>query len=100
MPENEQDNVRRIRDYQQTTDVPGPKATLKGGGGDGTYEVMEHRVAALEKGFERIEKKLDGLITDVSEIKGQLRAMPTTVQLLLAVVAIFTASGVLRYFGH
>jgi hypothetical protein len=61
---------------------------------------MEHRVAALEKGFERIEGKLDGLVKDVAELKGRVNAMPTTMQLLLFVVAIFTASGLLRYFGH
>lgn len=99
MPGNEQDNIRRFGDYQQNrTNISNP--TLKGGGGDGTLDDMEHRVATLEKGFERIEKKIDGLVTDVAEIKGQLKAMPTAIQLLLAVVAIFTASGMLRYFGH
>lgn len=52
---------------------------LKLGGGGGTYDGMEPRVAALEKGFERIEKKLDTLLTDVAEMKGQLKGMPSAI---------------------
>ena len=48
-----------------------------GGGGDRFDPMLEPRVAALEKGFERVEKKLDMLLTDVAEMKGRLSAMPT-----------------------
>jgi hypothetical protein len=89
-------------------------APLRGEGGGGTSGPMEPRIIALEEGFKRIEQKLDrlgsdiadvksdvkSLVPDLAELKGQVRAMPTAIQLLLAVVAIFTASGMLRYFGH
>lgn len=79
MPANDRDNVHRIADYQAATGVGSPNATLKGGGGDGTFGDMEQRVTALEKGFDRIERKIDGLVTDVAEMKGQLKAAPTAI---------------------
>lgn len=72
---------------------------LKSGSSDGTFDDMERRVAALERGFERIETKLDDLKNGVSEIKGQLKQMPSSLQLITAVVAIFIASGLLKYFA-
>jgi hypothetical protein len=38
--------------------------------------------------------------TELAEIKGRVNAMPTTIQLAGFVIAIFVASGMLRYFGH
>lgn len=100
MAQSERNNVTHMDAYKQSALRPDAAETLKSGGGDGTFDDMLRRVEALEKGFERIESKIDTMKTDVAEIKGQLKAMPTTIQLLLAVVAIFTASGLLRYFGH
>lgn len=100
MPGNDQDNVRRIRDYQQKPDLPAPRETLKGSGRGGTFDPMEPRVAALEKAFEKMDSKLDILIRDVSYLKGKVDAMPSTLQLIGFVVAIFVAAGVTRYFGH
>lgn len=76
------------------------RSGLKSGSSDGTFDDMERRVAALERGFERIETKLDDLKNGVSEIKGQLKQMPSSLQLITAVVAIFIASGLLKYFSH
>jgi hypothetical protein len=50
---------------------------LKAGGGSGTFDPMEARVAILEEGFKRIELKLDKLVESVAEIKGQLSVMPS-----------------------
>ena len=50
---------------------------LKAGGGGGTFDAMEARVAILEDGFKRIELKLDRLVESVAEMKGQLSAMPS-----------------------
>jgi hypothetical protein len=50
---------------------------LKTGGGGGTFDPMEARVAILEEGFKRIELKLDKLVESVAEMKGQLSAMPS-----------------------
>ncbi|UZE51878.1 hypothetical protein ONR75_15705 [Rhodopseudomonas sp. P2A-2r] len=100
MAQSDKGSLHNIADYQQQPTRRSLNDGLNSGGGGGTFDPMEPRVAALEKSFDRIEKKLDGLVTDVAEMKGQLKAMPTAIQLLLAVVAIFTASGMLRYFGH
>jgi hypothetical protein len=75
-------------------------STLKGGGGGGTYDGMEARVAALEKVFEKVDTKLDTIIRDMSYLKGKVDAMPSTLQLLGFVIAIFVAAGVTRYFGQ
>lgn len=90
--------------------------SLKAGGGDGTYDGMEQHVAALEKSLDRFERKLDVLISDVADIRGQLKSMPsgiafgalkgrvnsplTTSQLLWTVVAVLAATGILKYFGY
>ena len=73
---------------------------MKSGNGGGTFDGMETRVKALEDRFEKMDSKLDILIKDVSYLKGKVDAMPSTLQLLGFVVAIFVAAGVTRYFGH
>lgn len=75
---------------------------LKGGGGDGTLDDMEQRVASLEKRFDRFEAKVDALIKDVAEIKGRISAMPSTWQLVGLILAIMGASfTILRFtIGH
>ena len=37
---------------------------------------------------------------DLKYVKGRLDAMPTTIQLLGFIIAIFVATGVTRFFGH
>lgn len=56
-----------------------PKAPLKGGGGGGTYDGMEPRVAALEQAFGRVDAKLDILISDIAYLKGRAEGLPTAV---------------------
>jgi hypothetical protein len=51
--------------------------SLKSGGPGGTSGGMEARVKSLEDGQKRVEEKLDKLVTQSSEIKGQLSAMPS-----------------------
>jgi hypothetical protein len=59
-------------------------ASLKGGGGGGTFDDMEQRVSNLEKRFDRFEGKLDTLIAaagdaraQLAEVKGQVSALPS-----------------------
>jgi hypothetical protein len=52
---------------------------LRSGGGGGTFDPMEPRVAALEKAFERMDSKLDILISDVSYMKGKFEGLPTAI---------------------
>ncbi|MBN9601844.1 MAG: hypothetical protein J0G33_02825 [Afipia felis] len=79
MPQNNvSGSVTNLDDYRRSGSREAEPA-LKSGGGGGTFDGMEPRVAALEKGFERIEKKLDTLLTDVAEMKGQLKGMPSAI---------------------
>lgn len=73
---------------------------LKSGGGGGTFDSMEARVKALEDRFEKMDSKLDTIVRDLAYLRGKVDAMPSTLQLLGFVVAIFVAAGVTRYFGH
>lgn len=47
--------------------------------GDG--EIMR-RVATLEKSFDRLDGKIDGIVRDVAEIKGKISNMPSTWQMI------------------
>lgn len=40
---------------------PPASPNLKGSGGGGTYDDMDHRITALEKGYEKIDGKIDKL---------------------------------------
>jgi hypothetical protein len=87
---------------------------------------MEARVTALEDNFKKIDGKLDKLIesvtdfrrtndsrlasieaelkhkasaADLAEVKGRVNSLPSTMQLLAFVVAIFAAAGLLKYFA-
>ncbi len=73
---------------------------LNSGGGGGNYGGMEPRVAALEADMKEIKADLKKVLVDLSYLRGKADAMPTTVQLIGFVVAIFVAAGVARYFGH
>jgi hypothetical protein len=75
---NNSGSVTNLEDYRRSGSRD-TEPTLKSSGGGGTFDGMEPRVAALEKGFERIEKKLDTLLTDVAEMKGQLKGMPSAI---------------------
>lgn len=50
---------------------------LSSGGGGGTYDGMEARVASLEKKFDKIESKLDSIATDMAYIKGKIDGLPS-----------------------
>ena len=74
-------------------------APLHGGGGGGTFDGMEARVAKLEKSFDKIDGKLDSLIKEVAEMKGRVSAMPTTWQLIGLVLGIMAATLAIVRFG-
>ncbi|QUS39884.1 hypothetical protein RPMA_14335 [Tardiphaga alba] len=76
-------------------------------GGGEVLDPMEFRVKRLEDDMSElktdvkaIRSDMNSLRTDMSYIRGRLDAMPTTIQLLGFLVAIFVASGLTRYFGH
>jgi hypothetical protein len=76
------------------------RGTLPPGDGGGTSDRMEARVGRLEEDMKEVKGDLKTLLRDTAEMKGRLNAMPTTIQLIAFVVAIFAAAGLLKYFGH
>ena len=71
---------------------------LKSGDGGGTSGGMDARVAALESDMKDIKADLKALVRDTAEIKGKLSQMPSTLQLIGFVVAVFVASGLVKHF--
>ena len=74
---------------------PGPP--LQPPGGD---DGMEVRLKRLEDDVRELKADVKGIGTDVNYIKGRVDSMPTTIQLLGFVIAIFVAAGIMRFFGH
>lgn len=107
-PGDTRGSVVNINDFRPLSKDASPP--LHGGGGGGTFDDMDaiwKKLADHENRFDRIDAKLDNLLkgqtdirVEVAEVKGRLAAMPTTIQLLGFVVAIFVAAGILKYFGH
>lgn len=62
---------RSVEDLiQQTTE------RLNSGGGGGTFDGMEPRVAAIEKRLDRIEPKLDAISERMARIEGEVTRLP------------------------
>jgi hypothetical protein len=87
-------------------DDPLPAGSLAAGGGSGNIGGMEARVAALEADMKEVKSDLKAMRADMSlmqkdvaYIRGRLDSMPTSIQLLGFVIAIFVAAGLTRYFG-
>lgn len=69
----------------------GAEGALFSGGGGGTYDGMEPRVAILEKDVAEIKGDMKAVRNDLSEIKGKLSMMPSTLQMIgLIVGMVFT----------
>ena len=80
--------------------------SMADGGGE-AFDPMDFRIDRLEGDMAEVKADIKALRVDVgllradmSYIRGRLDAMPTTIQLLGFVIAIFVASGLTRYFGH
>jgi hypothetical protein len=65
---DDQGNIRNLTDYRQITG-PGSEDRLKSGGGGGTFDGMEARVAKLEAVGEHIQKDIAEIKTDVREFR-------------------------------
>jgi hypothetical protein len=69
-------------------------ASLKSGGGDGTFEGMEARVSKLEGQFDKLNDKVDGLRIDVAVLKEKVSNLPSKGFIVTATVgalALFSA---------
>jgi hypothetical protein len=72
MAGDEPENLRHLRDYRQTTG-PGSQDRLKSGGGGGTSDGMEPRVAKLEAAVEHIQRDTTDIKTDVRTLRDNAR---------------------------
>lgn len=70
---------------------------LSHGGGGGTYDRMEARVARLEDDMKEVKSDLKAIRSDLAYMKGRMDQMPTTIQLLGFVIAVLVASGIFSY---
>lgn len=55
---------------------------LKNGGGGGTFDGMNARVAALEADMKEVRSDLKAIRIDTAEIKGKLSNIPSTWQMI------------------
>jgi hypothetical protein len=77
-------------------DLASATGSLRGDLASATGSLREDLVAATGS----LRGELASVRADMSYIRGRLDAMPTTIQLLGFIIAIFVASGLTRYFGH
>lgn len=78
----------------------GPTPPLKGGGGDGTFDGMEQRVAKLESQFEKLNEKVDTLRIDVAVLKERVGNLPSKGFIVTATVTSLALIGALSVFGE
>lgn len=57
-------------------DARSVERSLKDGGGGGTFDGMEARIASLEKRFDRLEDKVDKVGLDLATVKGEVSRLP------------------------
>jgi len=73
---------------------------LKSGGGGGTSDGIETRVAKLEDDMKEIKTDMKTVLKDLAYLRGKVDSLPTTIQLIGFTLAIFAAAGLTRFFGH
>jgi hypothetical protein len=61
-------NLKDRATHERRSEAEHPNAPLQGGGGGGTYDGMEARVAKLESSVEHIQR-------DTTDIKSELRTL-------------------------
>ncbi len=50
--------------------------------------------------MKEVQADMKKVLAELSYLRGKIDSVPTTLQLMGFVVAIFAASGLTRYFGH
>ena len=76
------DNVVDISTYRTPVADPASAPVLRTGGGGGTFDGMEARVAQLEKQYEKIDGKLDRIADAVARVDGRLAKVEGRVETL------------------
>ena len=81
--------------------VIGSRSNVLRGGGKPSYnEGMEQRVEKLEKAFEDIKDTLCAIRVDIADLKGDIRARPTTIQVAGMIIGLFAFSLALVNFAN
>lgn len=76
--------------YRQSLTGEKPSG-LKSGGGGGTFDPMEARVAILERTVEKLEPKVDKLVTDMATLTERVSHLPSKEFIYKAVAGIIAA---------
>ncbi|TXR47520.1 hypothetical protein [Phyllobacterium endophyticum] len=74
------------------------RETLKSGGGSGTFDPMEQRVAFLERTFEKMDGKLEAILSGISGLKGDVSTVQSDVSTLKDDVIVVRGDGFFKYF--
>jgi hypothetical protein len=98
MPQDDEDNVRHLKDYQQKSDTTSGARSLKSGGGGGTSDGMEPRVAKLEAAVEHIQRDTNDIKTDVRSLRDHARTDFRVLFGAIIIVALGLASMMARGF--
>ena len=93
------DEPPRVVTMQNTPFSGGVSSALHGGSGGGTFDRMEARVQRLEEDMKELKADMKALRLDAAEIKGGVKNLPTTVQLLGFIVAVMALAGLGKHFG-
>lgn len=72
---------------------------LPPGGGGGTYDPMEARVAKLEDDMKEVRSDLKAIRIDLAELKGRVASLPTTWQMITLVFGILGGAFLILRFG-
>lgn len=80
-----------------TKSLETPAEAHYGGGGGG--DMLEARVGRLEADVSELKTDMKAVRVDIAYIKGKLDTMPTTIQLIGFIVAIFVAAGITRFIA-
>ena len=84
----------------QNSNVYGFPSGLKDGGGGGTFDGMEARVAKLEGQFDKLNDKVDGLRIDTAVLKEKVSNLPSKGFIVTATVSALALFSGLVLFGQ
>lgn len=76
-------------------EVRAGEARLPGGGGDGTSDDMQERVARLEKQIDQVGKDVGDMRVDVATLKENVRHLPTKPWMFQAFAALLASISLL-----
>lgn len=71
---------------------------LRSGGGGGTFDDMEQRVAKLEQGYDKLRDDIGGLRTDLAVLTERVSHLPTKGFIITAASAALAFGGALILF--